>query len=379
MKIETFRMEREQCLYENAVEYNLSESGVLPLQLDELLDGDVERAPFLAQKLWYPSSDGSPKLREQIAKFYPNCTPENITVTNGGSEANYVTFMSLLEKRERLACMLPNYMQAWGLGRTYANGSDAFHLVPDGSERDERWALDIDELKKAVTRKTKVILVTNPNNPTGAVLTEEEMDAVVEVARKAKAWLVVDEIYRGAEYDGPTTPTFWGRYDKVVITSGLSKAFAMPGLRLGWVVAPPKLIKQLWIHHDYLTLTPNVLSDYMATIAMEPVRRESLLTRTRQIIKTNLPPIEAWFIERSDLFNYTRPKAGAIIYFTYNLPIKPQALIDRLRVEKSVLLVPANHFGVSHKGIRTGYGYDMDKTLKGLARMEDFMRHMKVK
>jgi len=377
MKIETFRMEREQCLYESAVEYNLSESGVLPLQLGELLDGDAERARFLGQRLWYPSSDGSPKLREQIAKFYPTCTPENITVTNGGSEANYVTLMSLLEKGERLACMLPNYMQAWGLGRTYASGADAFHLVPDARGGNKRWALDIDELKRAITKRTKVILVTNPNNPTGAVLNEEEMNAVVEVARKAKAWLVVDEIYRGAEFESPTSPTFWGRYNKVVITSGLSKAFAMPGLRLGWVVAPPQLIKKLWIHHDYLTLTPNVLSDHIAAIALEPVRREALLARTKRIIKTNLPPLEAWFSTRSDLFNYVRPQAGAIAYFTYNPPIKPQKLIDRLRVEKSVLLVPANHFGMSHKGIRTGYGYDVDKTLKGLSRLEDFVRRLK--
>lgn len=377
MKIETFRMEREQCLYENAVEYNLSESGVLPLQLDELLDSDAGRAHFLTQRLWYPSSDGSPKLREQIAKFYPNCTPENVTVTNGGSEANYITLMSLFEKGDRLACMLPNYMQAWGLGNTYAGGSDAFHLVSSGPKDNKRWALDIDELKRAVTKKTKVILVTNPNNPTGAVLTEEEMKAVVEVARKAKAWLVVDEIYRGAEYEGLTTPTFWGRYDNVVITSGLSKAFAMPGLRLGWVVAPPKLIKQLWIHHDYLTLTPNVLSDHIAAIAMEPIRREALLTRTKNIIKKNLPPLEAWLTARGDLFNYTRPLAGAIAYFTYNPPIKPQILIDRLRVEESLLLVPANHFGMSHKGIRTGYGYDLDKTLKGLTRLESFLRRLK--
>ena len=378
MKIETFRMEREQCLYENKVEYNLSESGVLPLQLDELLDGDAERARFLAQRMWYPSSDGSPKLREQIAKFYPDCTPENVTVTNGGSEANYVTLMSLLEKSDRLACMLPNYMQTWGLGRTYADGSDAFHLVPGITEGHKRWKLDIDELKRVVTKRTKVVLVTNPNNPTGAVLNEEEMNAVVEVARKAKAWLVVDEIYRGAEYEGPTTPTFWGRYDKVVVTSGLSKAFAMPGLRLGWVVAPPKLIEKLWIHHDYLTLTPNVFSDYIAAIAMEPVRRETLLTRTKNIIKKNLPPLEAWITENADLFNYIRPLAGAIAYFTYNPPIRPQTLIDRLRVEESVLLVPANHFGMSHKGMRTGYGYDIDKTLKGLMRLEAFMRRLKV-
>src|SRR5262249_58286860 len=117
--------------------------------------------------------------------------------------------------------------------------------------------LDLDELQRAVTKKTKVILVTNPNNPTGAVLTEEEMDAVVEAARRANAWLVADEIYRGAEVNGgPTSPTFWGRYDKLVVTAGLSKAFGLPRLRIGWLFPPPQAIERVWRPHDYTTPSP---------------------------------------------------------------------------------------------------------------------------
>src|SRR5439155_13838438 len=157
-----------------------------------------------------------------------------------------------------------------------------------------RWALDREELDAAVTDRTRVILVTNPNNPTGAVLTEDEMSAVVGAAARVDAWLVADEIYRGAELDGRTSPTFWGRYPKVVVTSGLSKAFALPGLRLGWAVAPPELIERLWIHHDYTTLTPNMLSDRIAAAVMEPPRREAALARTQEIIRRNLPVLEAW-------------------------------------------------------------------------------------
>lgn len=374
MKIETFEMERMQCLYEREVEYNLSESGVLPLKLSELLNGeDVER--FLDQELWYSASDGSQLLRERIAQFYPDCRAENITVTNGGSEANYVTLWTLLEPGGRLALMLPNYMQSWGLGRAYAGGVDTFKLELKQEAGHFRWALDVEGLKRAVTGKTNVILITNPSNPTGAVLNEAEMEAVVDVARKAGAWLVVDEIYRGAEVEGGTTPTFWGRYEKVIVTSGLSKAFALPGLRIGWVAAPQKLIEELWIRHDYLTLTPAVLSDNLAAMAMEPQQREAILARTRQIIRTNLPPVEKWFLERDDIFTYARPQAGAIFYCEYKLPINSTELIHRLREEQSVLIVPGDQLGLD-RGIRTGYGYDLEMTIEGLNRTETLMRSL---
>ena len=376
MKIEKFEMERMQGLYENKVEFNLSESGVLPLKVFELLDGEEDVERFLANGLSYDATDGSKLLRERIAQFYVSCKPENVTVTNGGSEANYVTLWTLLEPGGRLAFMIPNYMQALGLGLAYADGVDTFQLKLQKEDGQYRWALDVESLKRAVTPKTNVIMLTNPNNPTGAVLNEAEMDTVVGIAQRAGVWLVVDEIYRGGEVQGDTSPTFWSRYEKTVITSGLSKAFGLPGLRIGWVVAPQQLIEELWIRHDYLTLSPSLLSDYLGAIAMEPQRREALLTRTRQIICNNLPPVEEWFMKRGDIFTYVRPRAGAIMYCKYNLPIKSTELIERLRMEQSVLLVPGDQFGLS-RGIRIGYGYDVGETIKGLDRTDALIRTLK--
>jgi aspartate/methionine/tyrosine aminotransferase len=375
MHIDKFEMERMQVLYENAVDYNLSESGISPIKLSELLDGQGDPEIFLNQELCYPEAIGSLLLRERIAQFYPDCKPSNITVINGGSEANYVSLWTLLEKDKRLAFMVPNYMQGWGLGRAYAEGVDIFHLVLREENGQRRWALDVDELRQVVTPKTNLILVTNPNNPTGAVLTEDEMEVVVETARGVGAWILADEIYRGAEVEGDTSPTFWGRYEKVVVTSGLSKAFALPGLRLGWAVAPEEMIEQIWIHHDYVTTTPGLLNDRLAAIAMEPVRREAILARTRKIIQANLSAMNEWMTEYSHLFHYTPPVAGAIAYFDYDLPINSAALIDRLRKESSVLLVPGEHFGLD-KGIRTGFGYDIQKTLKGLTLMADMVQKL---
>jgi aspartate/methionine/tyrosine aminotransferase len=270
--------------------------------------------------------------------------------------------------------MLPNYLQSWGLGSIYGEKADAFRLVPRRRGLAARWALDAGSLSRAVTRKTRVILVTNPNNPTGAVLTEEEMDAIVEAADRVGAWIVSDEVYRGAEVGGgPVTPTFFGRHERVVVTGGLSKAFGLPGLRVGWIVAPPKLRDALCAYLDYTTLTPSMLSDRLARVALEPRRREQLLARTRSILARNLPELEAWIRGHGELFDWIPPVAGAIAFPRYRLPIASVALFDRLRKEESVLITPGGHFGAGSY-LRIGYGYDPARTREGLSAIDRFLR-----
>ncbi|MGH2635237.1 MAG: aminotransferase class I/II-fold pyridoxal phosphate-dependent enzyme [Actinomycetota bacterium] len=367
--IDVFQMERLQSQYWHEVEYDLSESGVLPLQVDELLGDAVETQALLDTRLGYPLSEGSFQTRDHVSRWYEGAGIDNVTITNGGSEANHVTLWSLLEPGDRLAFMVPNYFQGWGLGRFYGEASDTFSLRPTG----DTWALDTDELDRVVGPKTKVVMVCNPNNPTGHVLSAGEMDAVVAAADRVGAWIVADEIYRGAEVDSDeTTPSFWGRTERVVITSGLSKAFGMPGLRIGWAVAPPEIIEQLWIRHDYTTLTPGMLSDWFASIAMEPDRREEILRRTRRIIRENLPRLEEW-IAAQPVLSYLRPKAGAIAYVEYDLPTASTDLIERLRIDQSVLLVPGEMFGLSG-GFRIGFGFDVEQTLKALERVAVVLR-----
>ena len=373
MRMDRFQMERTQCLYENEVRWNLSESGVQPLRVEELLDGELTREALLSQALKYPESNGSALLRERIARFYPGAGAQNVLVTTGCSEANYTTLWGLLEKGDRMAVMIPNYLQSWGLARGYAGRADAYRLVEKRRGLKARWGLDVASLERAVTKKTKAIMVTNPNNPTGAVLTEEEMGEVVRVAKKVGAWIVSDEVYRGAEVAGDTvSPTFWGRYPKVIVTAGLSKAFGLPGLRIGWIVAPPKRVAASWGYQDYTTLTPTMLSDRLARVAMEPRRREEILARTRGIIRRHLPRVEAWIRGHGDLFEYIPPVAGAIALLKYRLPIGSTALFDRLRLEKSVLITPGAHFGIG-KYIRIGYGYDVAKTLEGLRQVDGLL------
>jgi len=378
MRIETFRMERMQSTYENLVECNLSESGVEPMRAEDLLKDESERRGLLQQKLGYSQSNGTEELREQIATFYPGAKKENIQVTNGGSEANYISFWSLLERGDRAAVMLPNYLQTWGLARGYAK-ADPFRMIerPDG-RGGRRWGLDIKGLHKAVTKRTRVVLVTNPNNPTGGVLNEEEMEAIVAAARAARAWLVVDEIYRGAELSGPTTPTFWGRYERTLITSGLSKAFGLPGLRIGWIVGPAAQVAKLWAYHDYTTIAPGMLSDFLARRAMTPSVREEIFTRTRGYVRRYWPILEAFVRERSDFLSVIPPVAGAIALIKYDLPIASIPLVERLRTEKSTLVVAGDQTGIP-KHIRIGFGYGADPSVlhDGLGRIDALMQTLR--
>ena len=365
-KIPLFEMERYQSKYWHVVAHDLSESGVLPMTIRDLLGPVADAEAFLATGLGYPLSEGAHASREAIADWYPGASADNVTMMNGGSEANMLSLWSLLRSEDRLAFMVPNYCQGLGLGGVFGTAVDTFGLVPDG----ERWALDLDSLDDAVGKRTRAIMVCNPNNPTGAVLTEGEMEAVIEVAARAGAWIIADEIYRGAEVDTDvTSPTFWGRYERVVVTSGLSKAFAMPGLRIGWAVAPTKIVERIWRRHDYTTLTPGIISDQLAGWAMQPAIREAILGRTRAIIRANLPPLEVWLASQPAL-RYRRPAAGAIAFAEVDLPITSRELVERVREERSVLLVPGEMFGIDN-GIRIGFGYHMDDTLQGLALVSE--------
>jgi len=377
VRIEPFRMERMQSTYENYVDYNLSESGVHPMRASELLElggGDVER--FLGSELGYSQSNGSEELRDRIAAFYDGAKRANILVTNGGSEANYTTLWSLLERGDRVAFMLPNYLQAWGLSRAFAGRADAFRLVPRREGGTMRWALDVDGLRRAVTKRTRAIVVTNPNNPTGGVLTDAEMEEVVRAARRSGAFIVADEIYRGAEVSGRTTQSFWGRHDRVLITSGLSKAFGLPGLRIGWVAGPPATVARIWSYRDYTTIAPGMLSDHLGRIAMDPKRREAIFSRTRAVIRRNLPVIEGWLRSHADVFSYIPPLAGAIVFARYALPIGSIALVDRLRTAKSVLVCAGDQLGAG-RHLRFGFGSDPDYMMRGLQRIGEMVSEIR--
>lgn len=371
MKLEQFQMERMQSTWENIVKYNLSESGVHPVTIGELIPDASDRKGLLDVELGYGQSNGTPELRSLIASMYPGATQSNVMVTNGTSEANFLISWLLTEPGDEAVMMAPNYMQLWGLLRGFGAEVKSFNLVEELN-----WAPDLDQLETALSSKTKLIAICNPNNPTGAVLTDSEMSRIVEAAGRVGAWILADEVYRGAELDGDTTPSFWGRYDKVIVTSGLSKAYGLPGLRIGWIVSTPELAAKAWAYHDYTTIGPGSASDLLARVALLPENREKLIARTRKIINENYPVLLDWIGRHGNLFSLVDPRAGAIAYLRYNLDMNSIELVNRLREEKSVLIVPGDHFFMD-RYLRIGFGSNATYLREGLALISDCISGMR--
>jgi aspartate/methionine/tyrosine aminotransferase len=365
MKLEQFEMERMQSTWENLVRYNLSESGVHPATIGELIPDAAQREALLNVELGYSQSNGTPELRRAIAATYPGATEENVIATVGTAEANFLIAWMLTEPGDEVVMMMPNYMQLWGLVRGFGAELKPLPLVEE-----LQWAPDLDALERAVSPRTKVIAVCNPNNPTGSILTDKEMERIVAAARRSGAWLLADEVYRGAELEREITPSFWGSYEKVIITSGLSKAYGLPGLRIGWIVSTPELVARAWSYHDYTTIGPGPASDMLAQIALTPENRARLLKRTRSILNSNYPILEEW-AAATDL-QFVPPQAGAIAYLRYHLEIGSLELVDRLRREKSVLIVPGEHF-LMGKYLRIGFGSKADHLREGLELISNFI------
>jgi aspartate/methionine/tyrosine aminotransferase len=371
MKLEQFAMERMQSTYENLVEFNLSESGVRPLTSRELVEDAAGLDGLLDQPLVYSQSNGTVELRQAIAALYPGAGIDHVEVTNGGSEANFIATLRLVDAGDEVVMLVPNYMQTWGLSRAFGGTIREWKLVEDHAAG--RWRADLTSLQDLVSARTKLIVICNPNNPTGARLTASDLDGIARVAAAHGAWVLSDEIYRGAELDGVEAASMWGRYDRVVITSGLSKAYGLPGLRIGWVVAPPALTASLWSYHDYTTIAPGALSDRLARVALEPRRRSRLIERTRGILRANLPVLEGWLRDDFAGFHWLRPEAGAILYVRYDQRVNSTVLVTRLREEKSVLIVPGDHFGMDGY-LRLGFGEPQAYMREGLSRLRDLLR-----
>lgn len=374
MRLDTFALERFQSVWENRVRWNLSESGVHPLELAELIDAPDAVQHLLEQRLGYPQTNGTIGLRQLVAALYADASVDHVQITNGSSEAMCVLLMRLIEPGDEVVFMVPNYMQARGLARALGATVRSWRLRQETSGARVRWTVDLDELRSLVTAKTRAILICNPNNPTGARLDDTTLSGIAAIASTVGAWLIADEVYRGAEREADDTTSAWGRYERVIVTSGLSKAYGLPGLRIGWAVGPPALIADLWAVHDYTTIAPGAVNDALARVALEPGRRARLLARTRGIIRTNYPIVTRW-LETIEGVTYMPPEAGAVVFFSYPYPVPSADLAAHLRDEHGVLVVPGDHFDTEGH-LRIGFGSSPQDLSTPLAIVGDFLRSL---
>ncbi|MBD3415124.1 MAG: aminotransferase class I/II-fold pyridoxal phosphate-dependent enzyme [Candidatus Aminicenantes bacterium] len=369
MIIKPFEMERWQSQWEHKVDYNLSESGVHPFTLEEMMDFD-DMKDLLNTTLGYIQTDGTPELKSLITKNYSDIDEDNVLVTTGSSEANLLSLWSLVDPGMETVFMLPNFMQIHGLMDSFGAQMKTFYL-----KEELNWQPELKELKKSVTKQTGIISITNPNNPTGSQLDETSRKTILDLAQWSGAWLICDEVYQGAELNGKLTPTFWGEYDKTIISCGLSKSYGLSGLRVGWVIAPKTTIENLWKYKDYTTISISALSDRLARIALEPKNRKKIFQRTQNIIRKNYDVFRWWINDLDGIFECVAPKAGAICFPGYHLDISASQLAKKALKEKSVLLQPGDQMKVD-RHIRIGLGEKSAKFKKALALLREMISEL---
>ena len=367
MNFEIFELERNQSLFENEVDYNLSESGVHPLKLSEILTRD-EQDELLNTNLFYGYTNGTPQLRQRVADVYgSSITIKNVLITSGSAEANFLAVMTQLEPGDEIVYMVPNYLQIYHLARSF--GIKVINLP---IRQDLGWQWDLDDLRSVITPKTKMIAVCNPNNPTGALMSDDVMDGVIEIAQEADCWLLSDEVYRGAELDGVECRSFAGATDKTIVNAGLSKAYSLPGLRLGWSVGSEEYINRAWSFHDFTVINVAYLSDWVASRILEYDRRKKILNRTKEHLNHNLNMLCDWG-EHVPALTITRPKAAAITFAKLNIPMSSEEFVFNLRDNFSVLLTAGKWHGMEGF-VRFGYGTPEEYVRSGLDRVSDFIR-----
>jgi aspartate/methionine/tyrosine aminotransferase len=339
MPFEPFAMERWQSTWENRVRFNLTESGVRALTTRELLRLAKSDFDPLDERLGYPQTNGTEELRRAIATMYPGAGPENVMVTTGSSEANFVNCWTLVEPGDRVAIVVPAYLQSSLLAKNL--GAEVVNIPL----RDELgWQPSRDDVDAAIRPGTKLVVVTHPNNPTGASLSADAMNHIARRVEEVGAWLLSDEVFIGAELSGEQTPSFWGRAERVIVVGGLSKAYGLPGLRVGWSVAPAQHITSIWARREYTTIAPSALSDRLARVALHPDVRPLVFDRTRAIVRENWRLVEKT-LEPCGI-RYRAPDAGAIVWVRYGERASSTALAQRILTEEDVLVMPGEHFGL---------------------------------
>lgn len=362
MQFQNFDLEYFQSQFERTVEINLADSSVKCASVADLLTGEDPR-PLLELPLYYPEVNGTGLLRERIAALYPDASAKNVLVTVGAAQANWIICGTLLEPGDEVIVVSPGYRQVWGLAKNLGC------RVKEAQLRSENnWRLDLDELESLAGPNTRLISIVNPNNPTGSILSGDEMRRIVHICERTGAWLHADEVYRGTELNTPETPSFWGMYDKVVCVNSFSKAYGLAGLRIGWVLATPEMIEDLWRRHEYAVIAAAGPSMQLAEIALQPEKRKMLLDRQRHLSCEGHSLLENWVREQEGRFSVSPAIATSIAFVRYHFDMPSAELADHIRTKASVLVAPGSYLGTEHH-LRITVGYEPGKITTALGRI----------
>lgn len=374
MKIERFELERWMTTWELDVDCDIAESGIAPLSLDDLLDfgNDADRSTVLAEltalPLGYSEARGTAALRQAIVATYRDVDADDILVTTGAIEANFLLFNALLDAGDHVVAVAPAYQQLLSVPRAIGCDVSPWRLTPE-----QRFAFDLGELERLLRPSTKLIVINSPHNPTGSTLDENDLRQIAALAEERGALVLSDEAYRGLDHTGgPAMPPSMRDLTPNGISVGtLSKAYGLPGLRIGWIAADPEIARRCWGLRDYVSLSPGKLNDRLAHLAL--ARQERIFARNREIIAANLATARDWFAANADLCSWTEPRAGLLALMRYHLDLPSDDIADGLAREARTMLAPGSTFG--YEGyLRIGIGQHPAIFREGLRRTADYLR-----
>lgn len=368
MKIKDFGVEIWMNKYENDCTYNLAETCVESLTVDQLLSISGRKETFLAEilplKLSYGPIEGSDALRELIAGLYETLKPENTITTHGAIGANALVHEALVEPGDGVISVLPTYQQHYSIPESYGANIQLLKLRPENG-----YLPDLDELKSMVTANTKLIVLNNPNNPTGTVMDRRTLATVADIASVVGAYVLCDEVYRGINQTGDGfTASIADVYGRGISTASMSKSFSLAGLRLGWVAGPKEIIERVAIRRDYNTISVGRIDDILARIALE--NKEAILERSRSIVRKNLAILDEW-VQQEPAITYVKPTGGTTALLQYSSGEPSAELAVALMEETGVLMTPGSAFDLEGC-LRIGYANPEADLRAGLAKVSEF-------
>ena len=369
MRIEPFGVEIWMNEWETKCDFNLAETCVESITIEELMTLSGRNLADLSEiagmKMTYGAIEGSDRLRDAIASLYENQSRENLIVTHGTIGANMLVHKTLVSAGDAVVAIVPSYQQHYSIPDSI--GAEVRRLW---LKEENGFLPDLDELR-ALARGAKLIALTNPNNPTGALIDRAGLEAVAKIAREEDAWVLCDEVYRGTDQEGDGfTASIADIYEKGISTAGMSKAYSLAGLRLGWVAGPHELIEAIAIHRDYDTISVGMIDDHFAAIALEA--KDRVLARSQAITRGNLALVDAW-IAGEDLISWVKPRSGTTALLKYDLPMSSRDFCTTLLKETGVMLMPGSALGVEGS-VRLGYANNPEVLSDGLARLSGFLK-----
>ncbi|MEW6128811.1 MAG: aminotransferase class I/II-fold pyridoxal phosphate-dependent enzyme [Acidobacteriota bacterium] len=367
MNIAPFKIERYFAKYEFNVEYLLCSSDCQSMTIEDLLAFEPQAKDAL-QKHWlgYTESMGAPALRREISRIYSTIQPDEVLVHTGAEEAIFLFMHATLERGDHLIVHTPCYQSLVEVARSIGCEITAWQ-----ARETNGWALDVDDLKRALRPNTKAVVLNTPHNPTGFLMAQEDFREVSRLTEERGIILFSDEVYRESEYQiSDRLPAACDINQQAVSLGVLSKTYGLPGLKIGWVATHnAEIYRRMAKLKDYTTICNSAPSEFLAELALR--HREKLARRNLDIIAHNLSLLDDFFTRYPEQFNWVRPKAGPIA-FPRLLRGEIDAFCEELVTKAGVLLLPGSVYDDRGNHFRIGFGR---KNLpEALARVEAFLR-----